>query len=163
MSFDGEDWKFESSEEDIDPNSIAGDFTITNPEIRYKVWCFGKNKEGELAQKHNRNLFSPEPLKQMGEKTTLQCISSGRNHSAAVTKNGYLYLCGSTLHGKLGIDKKVTCLMQFSLFPLSKTRKVKQVACGDYHTLCLLEEGKVLGWGGTLHKVIIFLIIEIRK
>ena len=26
------------------------------------------------------------------------------------------------------------------------------MACGDYHTLCLIEDGSVYGWGGTLHK-----------
>lgn len=29
---------------------------------------------------------------------------------------------------------------------------MKQVSCGDYHTLALLEDGSVYGWGGTLHK-----------
>lgn len=64
-----------------------------------------------------------------------------------------LYLCGSTLHGKLGLEKLVKHLTSFSIFPLSRERKVKQVACGDYHTLCLFEDGEVMGWGGTLHKV----------
>jgi len=36
--------------------------------------------------------------------------------------------------------------------------KVRKVACGDYHTLALTEEGAVYSWGGTLwdktgHKV----------
>ena len=30
--------------------------------------------------------------------------------------------------------------------------RVKQVACGDYHTLSLTEDGKVYAWGGSLHK-----------
>ena len=30
--------------------------------------------------------------------------------------------------------------------------RAKQVACGDYHTMCLSEEGRVYAWGGTLHK-----------
>lgn len=29
---------------------------------------------------------------------------------------------------------------------------VKQVSCGDYHTMCLLDNGEVYAWGGTLHK-----------
>lgn len=29
---------------------------------------------------------------------------------------------------------------------------VTQVATGDYHTLCLLDNGYVYAWGGTLHK-----------
>ena len=28
--------------------------------------------------------------------------------------------------------------------------KVKQVACGDYHTLALTFDGKVFSWGGSL-------------
>lgn len=32
------------------------------------------------------------------------------------------------------------------------TQKVNQVACGDYHTLCLMEDGQVYAWGGTLYK-----------
>lgn len=32
--------------------------------------------------------------------------------------------------------------------------QVVQVACGDYHTLALLDSGEVWGWGGTLHKKI---------
>jgi alpha-tubulin suppressor-like RCC1 family protein len=30
--------------------------------------------------------------------------------------------------------------------------RAKSVACGDYHTLCLAEDGKVYAWGGTLYK-----------
>ena len=30
--------------------------------------------------------------------------------------------------------------------------RAKEVACGDYHTMCLTEDGKVYSWGGTLHK-----------
>jgi alpha-tubulin suppressor-like RCC1 family protein len=29
---------------------------------------------------------------------------------------------------------------------------VKQVACGDYHTLCLLEDSTVYQFGGSLFK-----------
>ncbi len=35
---------------------------------------------------------------------------------------------------------------------LKVPKKVKQVACGDYHTLCLVDDGTVFAWGGTLHK-----------
>lgn len=29
---------------------------------------------------------------------------------------------------------------------------IRQVACGDYHTLALTKEGAVYTWGGSLHK-----------
>lgn len=28
---------------------------------------------------------------------------------------------------------------------------VKQVACSDFHTICLLDSCRVFAWGGTLH------------
>ena len=60
--------------------------------------------------------------------------------------------------GKLGIEElQMTNICTFQVVPALKTHIVKQVACGDYHTLCLLESGVVYTWGGTLHKVIVVL------
>lgn len=80
-------------------------------------------------------------------------ISSGANHSACITTDGELYVCGSYLHEKLGIeDLRATNVLKFTPCTNMLSHIVKKVACGDYHTLCLLEEGTVHAWGGTLHK-----------
>jgi alpha-tubulin suppressor-like RCC1 family protein len=43
-----------------------------------------------------------------------QSISSGSHHSALVTKAGEILMCGSTLHGKLGIpDMQATNINKF--------------------------------------------------
>lgn len=42
------------------------------------------------------------------------------------------------------------CIPKFQKIPFNQ--KVNSVACGDYHTLCLLDDGKVFAWGGTLYK-----------
>ncbi len=31
-----------------------------------------------------------------------------------------------------------------------RSYQVKQVACGDFHTLALTVDGKIFSWGGTL-------------
>lgn len=36
--------------------------------------------------------------------------------------------------------------------PALAKRKAKQVSCGDYHTLCLLDDGTVYQFGGSLFK-----------
>ncbi len=43
-------------------------------------------------------------------------ISSGSHHTGIVTSNGELYMCGSALHGKLGIDNLK--MMQITKFHL---------------------------------------------
>lgn len=149
MSFELDDW---SLGDEFDPNLSDLHLENTNTKEEWLVYCWGKNTDGELSQKHTKNVHSPEPLKQLNKKR-VRSVSSGGNHSGVIDANGRLYLCGSTLHGKIGIEKFVKHLTSFCLFPMSTEHPIKQVACGDYHTLALLEDGRVFGWGGTLHKV----------
>ena len=52
-----------------------------------------------------------------------------------------LLVSGSSLHGKLGIDGiNKTNINKFQVVPTLMKKKVKQVACGDYHTICLMED-----------------------
>jgi alpha-tubulin suppressor-like RCC1 family protein len=67
-----------------------------------------------------------------------------------VNSDGLLYVTGSLLHDKLGLDKDVTNIFKFQVQPYLQSMKVKQVACGAYHTLALIEKGDVYSWGGTL-------------
>lgn len=80
-------------------------------------------------------------------------ISSGSHHSALVTKGGELFVCGSALHGKLGI-KNLSCsnVTKFTKVPALRDESIVQVECGDYHTLALNKRGEVFSWGGSLHK-----------
>lgn len=140
-------WAFDDDE--VDAKDLISGKQVTDD---YSVWCFGKNKDGELGLRHNRNVNSPEPLKALNEKAITH-ISSGGSHSAVVDSEGRLYVCGSSLHGKLGLEKlSKVAISNFVLFPPSNKKAVLQVECGDYHTLALLEDGKVCSWGGTLHK-----------
>lgn len=60
---------------------------------------------------------------------------------------------GSSLHGKLGIENlQKTNINKFQVVPSLHKKKVRQVACGDYHTLCLLEDGTVYQFGGSMFK-----------
>ena len=116
------------------------------------VYAWGKNKDGELSVGSNKDSYLPIPVKGIKGKSLIH-VSSGGQHSAAIDSQGHLFICGSYLHGKLGIEDLTTVnLPAFTLVPSLKDKVVVQVACGDYHTLCLLEDGSVYTWGGTLHK-----------
>lgn len=53
-------------------------------------------------------------------------------------------MSGSTLHGKLGLDGvSKTNINKFQIVSALSKKKIKQVACGDYHTLALTEDGTV--------------------
>jgi alpha-tubulin suppressor-like RCC1 family protein len=83
---------------------------------------------------------------------TALSVSSGSHHSALVNQNGEVFVCGSQLHGKLGIPN-VSVMNLLKWQQVSLKAKARKVCCGDYHTLCLMADGSVYSWGGSLHKV----------
>jgi alpha-tubulin suppressor-like RCC1 family protein len=53
----------------------------------------------------------------------------------------------------LGIPEMATTQTnRFIPIPTMEGKKVLQVACSDFHTLCVLDSGEVYTWGGQLHK-----------
>jgi alpha-tubulin suppressor-like RCC1 family protein len=113
------------------------------------VWGFGKNKSGELSLGIIRDSLMPQPCKNVGDRV-VKHISSGGSHTGLVSVDGELLTCGSYLHGKLGIDS-YNDLTKFTLCSNMKDKQVKKVACGEFHTVCLLNDGSVHNWGGSLH------------
>ena len=112
------------------------------------VWAFGKNQEGELALGVYKDALLPRFV--TGVKSfSAKCISSSNHHTALVTFEGQLLVSGSTLHGKLGLDGvSKTNINKFQIVSALSKKKIKQVACGDYHTLALTEDGTVYQFGG---------------
>ncbi|CAD8194421.1 unnamed protein product [Paramecium pentaurelia] len=126
---------------------FAGD----DQQITY-LFAWGRNKDGELSIGNQKKCNTPKAVQGL-KNQTVQLISSGSNHSGIVTLDGQLFICGSALHGKLGFeDANQPSYPKFLLVQAMKGLFVTQVATGDYHTLCLLDNGQVYAWGGTLHK-----------
>lgn len=116
------------------------------------LFACGKNENSELSFRGYKHVDTPSGV-DITRKHVIVQVSCGANHTAFVSEEGFLYMFGATLHGKIGIDNiQYTNIANPTLFPLSRDFPVQQVACGDYHTLCLFENGEVWGWGGTLHK-----------
>ena len=115
------------------------------------LFACGRNKYKELSIKDHENVLYPSGIKEPKNKKTYQ-IAVGATHTAILTVEGFLYMMGSTLHGKIGIHGlPFNNVIKPKLFPMSKERCVVEVECSEFHTLCLFEDGEVYSWGGTLH------------
>ena len=101
--------------------------TAQSEDLRKKkafVWAWGRNKHGELSLGVFKNALLPRTIKGLGGKNGL-CISSAANHTALVTQDGALYICGSYLHGKLGLENlRVETVPKFTLIPFFVTHRV---------------------------------------
>lgn len=113
-------------------------------EIRNKrayEWVFGRNLNGELSLGVKKNAHVPAYAIGLKDVSTKQICSSS-NHTILLGSNGKTFLSGSKLHGKLGKNADTGILTIFKEVPMKNL--VKQVACNDYMTLCLLQDSSVV-------------------
>lgn len=129
----------------------------------HSVYSWGTGDEAQLGHSHiiksgMTNSFveaAPKKIETFPPGTLFTDVSTGVSHSAAVTATGELYTWGNAEYGKLGHDtvtdtsnNKKLCLLPSKV---ELEEKVKQVACGEFHTAVLSEAGNVYtwGWGGS--------------
>jgi alpha-tubulin suppressor-like RCC1 family protein len=81
-------------------------------------------------------------------------ISSGGKHTALLTDEGLVYICGTDVLGLLGMEnKKWKEQHKFQVLSALDTEDIIQIACAEFHSLCLSKEGFVYAWGGNLGSV----------
>lgn len=114
------------------------------------VLCCGKNESGELALPRRKGFLKPRSIG-YATSETISFLSTGYSHSGFITNKGELFMFGNGLHRKLGVKSGTIGTETPTLFKTSAFKRVRQVACGESHTLCLFEDGDLFGWGGTLH------------
>lgn len=68
-----------------------------------QLFVCGKNQNYELGFKDVNYIDTPLGMKGIKD-YEIKEVSSGQNHSAIVTINGQVFMFGSNLHEKLGID-----------------------------------------------------------
>lgn len=117
------------------------------------VYSWGWGSMGQLGHGDLKSVNIPQKVvffEQNGLKVNY--ISCGGCHSAAVTKDGTLYMWGESHWGQLGLPKEheaaheslpVECPM-----PEGLTKEcIVKVSCGGTHTAALTNHGRVYIWG----------------
>ena len=74
-----------------------------------------------------------------------QTISLGYDHSAAITKNGDLYMWGANYDGQLGDGTTTDCNA-----PKKIMSNVASVSLGGYHSAAITKNGDLYMWGDNL-------------
>lgn len=111
-----------------------------------EVYSWGLGEFGRLGHsEENLNKDSPTKISSISDRQIVDA-SCGTTYSAVITSNGELFTFGQGRFGKLGHgnsdDKSIPTLVT-----ALKSHKIVDVSCGDSHTLCVTDQGKVFVFG----------------
>ncbi len=106
------------------------------------VWTLGENDFGQLGQgvvdAHNH-----EP-QQVPGLNRVKAVAAAGNHSAALRRDGTVWVWGDNISGQLGNDDM---MLSATPLPVKGLRGVIAIAAGGSHILALKRDGTVWAWG----------------
>lgn len=119
-----------------------------------KVYGCGKGEFGRLGKgNHGDQLFFEEIDYFVSNNIEIKDISCGHSFSAALSKNGDVYVWGRNDYGQLGIENSIGDLYSHEVYP-NKVKyfeieniKIKYIACGDNHMIACSENNIIYFWG----------------
>jgi len=131
----------------FDPKSAAVAAANATKAESGKVYCCGATEfaAGGVppTAKSSAQLRTPHLLTTILEQQVVQ-LSCGWRHSALVTADGQLFVCGDNEYGKLGIGDLVP---RPTPMPVAVGVRVSQVSCGHSHTgfVCTMGDAYTMG------------------
>ncbi|KDO32822.1 hypothetical protein SPRG_02515 [Saprolegnia parasitica CBS 223.65] len=93
--------------------------------------------------------YLPCAVDELKDKSIMQIAACGF-HTAALSDEGELYTFGEGKFGRLGHNSERNQLVARVVETLHGKR-IKQVACGGFHTAAVTDTGEIYTWGGGEH------------
>eukprot|EP00904_Undaria_pinnatifida_P009747 jgi/Undpi1/5902/HiC_scaffold_2.g01176.m1 len=130
-----------------------------------QVYAWGHNRVAQLGIGNSftvpRNMegayFLPNPqLVESLVGMNIVKVVAGWGHSAALTMDGQLYVCGRNYQGQLGLgspqgfpqnERGHPFQADFCLIEKLQHLKIRQIACGGEHSVAVSESGEVWSFG----------------
>jgi alpha-tubulin suppressor-like RCC1 family protein len=113
-----------------------------------QVLTCGRGVAGQLGHGNTEPVFEfkevQEPL--LAQKRVI-AVAAGLAHSLALTEFGSVFSWGAGAYGQLGDGNTTMSTLPNNVSGLLSGRRVKAIASGDAHCLCVTHEGTVFTWG----------------
>ena len=114
-----------------------------------ELWTWGSGSCGRLGHGETKDEFLPRVVKSLAGKRVVM-VKAGGSHTAVVTEEGDLFMCGWGLFGALGHGGTEDRLFP-QLVEAIAGKRVVTIAMGDRHTAVITEAAGVRElwtWGG---------------
>ncbi|KAJ0404008.1 hypothetical protein P43SY_001402 [Pythium insidiosum] len=129
-----------------------------NTQQRGVFMSMGANTHGQLGDGSGRNQWVPQQLNKGSSETTASLakevvsqVACGAQHTIVLLQSGLVMGMGDNEFGQVGVgregDESKTIELPRELTALQTVGKIRQVACGDSHSVALSLSGDVFTWG----------------
>jgi len=128
------------------------------------IFSWGSGALGQLGMGSGaKDSLRPRPILGLLENKNIISISCGSNHSAAVTKQGQVYMWGHSEYGQLdpgsagGRDRRHHGRYYYTprLFEIKNSRlPIQSIACTTHATIAIDTQGQTHAWGWNSHGVL---------
>ncbi|XP_023940271.2 probable E3 ubiquitin-protein ligase HERC3 [Bicyclus anynana] len=119
---------------------------VTDTSAVYSVGC---NDEGQLGTGDMEHQSVPQFV-ELDVDQNIKQVSAGSNHTALLTEDGRVFVCGSNSEGQLGLGEAARSCVTFT--ELKFVEKIAFVECGYYHTVFITAGGAVFVTGDNEHQ-----------
>ena len=139
--------------------ALGGEHTLALS-IDNNLYSWGLNIYGQLGLDSftNTNIpikvikFKSNDNKELLKNEYISDIAAGSHHSLIISNMNYMYSCGYSKYGSLGIynsDGSFTsdCSIFTKIDNNFNNKKIKLISCGWYHSGCILENSDIAIWG----------------
>lgn len=109
-----------------------------------RVYSCGSNDYGQLG--HDQPRKRPQPVSGLDAHPIIH-VACGSMHSMALNEWGQVFAWGSDLYGQLGLQIGEELQSVPKIVRALAAYHVVQIACGQRHSLALLNNGEILTWG----------------
>ena len=111
-----------------------------------EVFTWGSNGYGQMGLESSSSYY-PSPRICSFSILIIQ-VSCGKEHSALLSSQHFIYSMGSNSDGRLGLGDKSIAYTSYPLLLESLIgHKITQVSCGGSHTAAITHEGELFTWG----------------
>lgn len=108
------------------------------------VWAWGYGWHGQLGQGSTHE--SPEPVQVLNLSNVIEISANGFS-SMALTETGTVWTWGSNQYGQIGNKLAGPAANQLTPYEVPNLHSVVSIASGGTHSLAVMEDGAVWGWG----------------
>jgi Rab-GTPase-TBC domain/Regulator of chromosome condensation (RCC1) repeat len=110
-----------------------------------KVYTWGSGADGRLGHEASADKYEPCEIQSLSAKFIVH-LACGYLHSAVISNTGELLTFGFNGYGQLGIGSLETRYGPVIISSLIG-RRVLDMACGAFHTICICENGEIYSTG----------------